>query len=681
MNQIVMGQFDHWSMSTDANQILWLTLDRKDKPVNSLNEEVMRELDQIINSLSSNNEVKAVVIRSGKSSGFIAGADIEQFKHFKNASEATKLIKGGQEIYNKLEKLKQTTVAMIEGFCLGGGLELALACDYRIALDDAKTRLGLPEVKLGIQPGWGGTVRLPEKIGAMNAFDLMLSGRTLRAKAAKRMGFVDEALPARLIKRGVVDYALKKPKAKKPTWKEKATNSMPSRVALSKVFENQLNKKVKREHYPAPFKMVDNWRKYGVERPKAMDIEAESIGELLVSSTSQNLVKVFFAQEHLKSQGKEVKFKPKHIHVVGAGVMGGDIAAWCAIKGYSVTVQDMVPELLGDCVKRAHKLAKKRLKDKHLVTAAMDRLLPDPKGYGIKKADVIIEAITEKLEAKQGLFKTLEAQAKPDAVLATNTSTIPLEEIAECLNNPSRLVGIHYFNPVAMMPLVEVVKSEQSDPAMVQKAMAFVHAIDKLPIPVKSSPGFLVNRILLPYMLEAVLLLEEGIEGPVIDKIAKDFGMPMGPIELGDTVGLDVCLAACEKLASHFGVSVPDKLREYVARGDLGKKSGKGFYEWKKGKPIKPKASQSSTSNDLINRLIMRMLNEAIACLREGIVDSEQLLDAGSIFGFGFPPFRGGVLTYAKEEGRDQIKEQLKSLESRYGDRFTPDQGWDNQVA
>jgi 3-hydroxyacyl-CoA dehydrogenase / enoyl-CoA hydratase / 3-hydroxybutyryl-CoA epimerase len=681
MNQIVMGQYKHWQATQDDNLVVWLTLDRNDKPVNSLNEEVMKELDQLITSLENNDRIKAIIIRSGKDTGFIAGADIEQFDKINSAEEATKMIRAGQEIFTRIEKLKPVTIAMIEGFCLGGGLELALSCDYRIALNNSSTRIGLPEVKLGIHPGWGGCVRLPDLVGAFKAMDLILSGRMLRAKVAKRMGVVNEAVPKRLIGACVEYYALNKGKPKGPTWKQKWTNHSFARPLLSKLFEFQLKKKIKRGHYPSPFKVVDNWKKFGTKRPLAMDKEASSIGKLVVSATSQNLVKVFFQQEHLKGLAKKSDFSPKHVHVIGAGVMGGDIAGWCAIKGFNVTVQDQTPQLIGQCIKRTHDLAKKRLKEKHLVTQVMDRLMPDPQGAGIKTADVIIEAITEKLEAKQGLFKTIEAQAKPDAILATNTSTIPLEEIGTALKDPSRLVGIHFFNPVSMMPLVEVVHGVKTSLEVKTKALGFVGAIDKLPIPVKSAPGFLVNRILIPYMLEAVLLLEEGIDGPTIDKAAKDFGMPMGPIELGDTVGLDVCLAACEKLSTQFGIKTPDKLREYVAKGHLGRKSGQGFYTWKKGKAQKPKSKSTHIPDDIVQRLIYRMLNEAIACLREGIVDSPELLDAGSIFGFGFPPFRGGVLQYAKTEGFDHILEQLNNLQTRYGERFLPDTGWEQHVA
>ncbi len=673
------GKYEHWTLSTDEDNIIWLSFDKKDSSVNTLNESTLREFDQILNVLGQGQQPKALIIRSAKKTGFIVGADITQLKAIETSEQACILSKAGQDIFLKLERLGFPTIALIDGFCLGGGLELALACRYRIAEESPKTRLGLPEVKLGVHPGWGGTVRLPRLVGAPKAMDAILTGRNLTAKSAKKMGLVNEAVPRRLLEKAAKSYALNPPEIKNTFSLADATNHNLARPLLGRLFNMQLHKKASPKHYPAPFAVVDNWVEYGVG-PDAYEHEAQTFGEMIVSDTSRNLVRIFFLQEQLKSLGKSIEYKPTHIHVIGAGVMGGDIAAVCALSGFKVTLQDQAPKLIASAVERCYKLAEKKLKEKYLIQQVMDRLIPDTKGIGIKTADIIIEAITEKLSAKKELFAKIEKLAKNDAILATNTSTIPLEEIGMALAEPSRLVGIHFFNPVPKMPLVEIVKGMQTDNQIVEKAMVFVRKIDKLPLPVKSSPGFLINRILLPYMLEAVALLEEGIAGPVIDKAATQFGMPMGPIELADTVGLDICLAALEKLAASSNIKVPERLREYVLRGDLGRKTGQGFYRYKNGKAIKPKVEPNDAPpSDLTDRLMLRMLNEAVACLREGIVDTADHLDTGCIFGFGFPPFRGGPINYAKTAGWETLLKQLEDLESRYGTRFAPDQGWDQE--
>lgn len=677
----MMSKYENWSLKTDENNIIWLALNRADSKVNSLNEKVLYEFYEILKLINQDTTAKAVIIYSSKSTGFIVGADITQFKAFSTSEEATELIKKGQEIFNYLDKLTIPTIAMIEGYCLGGGLELSLACRYRIAEDSSKTKLGLPEVRLGIQPGWGGTVRLPKLVGPIQAMDLILTGKNISAKHAKKIGLIDEAVPKRLLEKVATEYALAPPTDKSKKIFNAVMNTGVVRPLLGRVFYSKLKSKVNPKHYPAPFKIVDNWVKYGIHQPKAMEVEAQSIGNLLVSSTSKNLVRVFFLQEQLKNQGKGVNYKPQHVHVVGAGVMGGDIAAWCALKGFKVTLQDQVPKLIGNAIKRCFDLATKIQKEKYLIQETMDRLHADPQGYGVKKADIIIEAITENLEAKQDLFALLEKQAKTDAILATNTSTIPLEEISLALKDPQRLIGIHFFNPVSQMPLIEVIQGKNTEKNVIDKTLAFIRLIDKLPLPVKSAPGFLVNRILMPYMLEAMALLEEGVPGPIIDKAATNFGMPMGPVELADAVGLDICLAALEKLSVYSNLKIPKKLKEYVERGELGKKCGKGFYHYKDGKPVKEKPSANTTvAPDITKRLILRLLNESVACLREGIVETPDLLDAGCIFGFGFPPFRGGPISYIRSEDHKKMLKLFEEFESNYGHRFMPDEGWTSEL-
>ncbi len=662
--------YTNWQLSLDNQRILWLTLNRADSSVNSLNRAVLEEFDRILTDIPQQQpQPVAVVIQSGKTTGFIPGADIQQFGQLRDVNEAFELLRKGQLIFDKLEKLPMPTVAMIDGFCLGGGMELALACTYRVADDSNKTRLGLPEILLGIHPGWGGSVRLPRLIGVSAAMDLMLTGRTLPARTAAKMGIVDVAVPKRQLEHAARYYALEHPARHRSAWINRVlelsfvrplmgymfrrvveTREAPKNIVqqLNVLFNPKLEKKTSPAQYPAPFALIDNWVEEGVADDRAYIREAQSVGKLLLSSTSQNLVRLFFLQERLKGLAKGIEFKPRHVHVIGAGTMGGDIAAWCALRGLTVTLQDREPKFLSAAMQRASKLFKDKLRVPHDVQAAIDRLIPDVAGAGIKQADVIIEAIFENLEAKQALFKELEQQAKPDAILATNTSSIPLDEISTVLKDPSRLVGIHFFNPVAKMQLVEVVASEKTAKAVVEKALAFVRKIDRLPLPVKSRPGFLVNRVLMPYLMESMRLVDEGVALAAIDEAAVAFGMPMGPVELADTVGLDVCLSVAKNLAGHFGGTIPTKLEAMVADGKLGRKTGKGFYTYKNGKPVKPAADSAVDRKAIAERLIQKMLDEAQVCLKEGVVADADLLDAGMIFGTGFAPFRGGPMHYLK---------------------------------
>lgn len=671
-------QYENWKLETDSDHVLWLYADRKNSSVNTLNSEVILELADIVDNIAKDSSIKGVIIASAKKQGFIAGADIEQFTKFKNEQEAFELVRRAQVVLDNLEALKIPTVAMIDGFCLGGGTELVLACRYRVAEDGSKTRIGLPEVKLGIHPGFGGTIRLPRLIGAPMAMDLILSGRTVSGKAAAKMGIVDVAVPQRQLKRAAKSYVMQRPKPHRPTWAQGLTENKFLRPLLAKKFYAELNKKISREHYPAPYAAVDNWVKYGVEGEAPMVNEAKSIANLFLSDASKNLVRVFFLQDRMKGLAKSSDFKPQHVHVIGAGTMGGDIATWCAAMGLNVTLQDREIKFIAPAIARAAKLYREKFRNPRDAQAAMDRLLPDPQGLGVKQADVIIEAIFENLEAKQQLFKSLEQNAKPTAILATNTSSIPLDEINVVLEHPERLVGIHFFNPVAKMQLVEVVAGAKTSSDVINKALSFVRRIDRLPLPVKSSPGFLVNRTLMPYLMEAMRLLQEGVPAETIDRAAVKFGMPMGPIELADTVGLDVCLSVADNLTKHFGGEVPERLRQMVKAGELGRKSGKGFYVYKNGKPVKAKASDAPVSPDLTDRLILRMVNEAVACLREGVVQDADLLDAGMIFGTGFAPFRGGPMHYAKTHGYAQIAARLQEFSTKYGERFKPDTGWQN---
>lgn len=667
-----MSKYKHWEMHTDADGIVWLGMDRKDTTVNSLHAEALDDLNSLLQEISQINGAKGLVIYSLKINGFIAGADINALANFKNPSDAVDFLRKGQAVFSRLEMLPIPTVAMIDGFCMGGGLELALACDYRIATDDNKTRLGLPEVMLGFHPGWGGTVRLPRLIGGFSALSqVILTGAGLYASKAKQLGLVDDVVPLRQLKRAAIYYIKNKPTKHKPNIIKSLSQYAWVRKLMANVLRREVAKKVRKNHYPAPFAVIDLWEKEGGFDERAYLKEADSVEQLITNGeTSANLIRAFLLRERMKGFAKESDFKAKHVHVIGAGVMGGDIAAWCALRGLRVTLQDKSYEQIAPAIGRAHVLFKKKLRKNRPIQAAMDLLIPDPDGHGVAQADVIIEAVFENLEVKQAIMKQVEARAKSSAIIATNTSSIPLDEINCVMTDPTRLVGIHFFNPVAKMELVEIVSSAKTSHDIELSACAFVGQIGRLPLPVKSSPGFLVNRVLMPYLMECVQLLEEGYSPEVIDNAAKAFGMVMGPVELADTVGMDVCLAVAENLTSHFGGAVPQKLRDMVSAGKLGRKSGEGFYRYVKGKPVKQSITNEKQDKEIAHRLILRMVNEAAICLREGVVADADLLDGGMIFATGFAPFRGGPLHYAKHFGQDKLNELFARLETQHGDRF-----------
>ena len=671
-------QWKNWHLETDEDEVVWLHFDKAKSSTNVFSSDVFAEFFEILDHLSGISP-KGLIILSDKESGFIAGANIEEFTQLESEEQTLELIRVGQSAFDKLEALPFPTLSLINGFCLGGGMEMSLACDYRIALDDPKTRLGLPEVLLGIHPGWGGTMRMTRLIGAPAAMDLMLSGRTVNARAAKKMGIVDRIAPQRHLRRAAKILILKSPAISTSGKIRAIANTGVVRPLLAKYLRKQVAKRAPEAHYPAPYALIDLWEKYGGDKKMMLMEEAVSVARLMSEGTAQNLVRVYFLQERLKSLGKGIDFQPTHVHVIGAGVMGGDIAAWCALKGMTVTLQDREPKFIAPAIKRAHALFKKRQKVPYLVQAAKDRLIPDQHGTGVKSADVVIEAIIENKEAKQELFSQIESLLKPDTILATNTSSIPLDELSETLQQPDRLVGIHFFNPVAKMQLVEIVEGKNTSQENKNKAAKFCRCIDRLPLPVKSSPGFLVNRILMPYLMEAVKLMEEGVPAQVIDRAATNFGMPMGPILLADTVGLDICLSVAEILGEALGLNVPEALRKKVEAGELGVKSGQGFYQYQKGKQMKDKVNANgsdSHSEDIEDRLVLQMLNESIACLREGVIEDMDLVDVGMIFGTGFAPFLGGPMHYMEQRGRQVIIDRLKGLEGQYGERFVADAGW-----
>ncbi|OGV28019.1 MAG: crotonase [Legionellales bacterium RIFCSPHIGHO2_12_FULL_37_14] len=661
-----MSHYKHWKVETCINKIIWLGLDRQAESVNTINQEVLDELNSLIQDIEDKSDLTGVVIYSAKNKGFIAGADVHLFSQYKTVEPIGEFLRKGHVVFARLEALNLPTVAMIDGFCMGGGLELALACDYRVASDNPQTKLGLPEILLGFFPGWGGTVRLPRLVGGYNALTkLILTGRALAAKPAKAIGLVDEVVPLRQLKRAASYYATKSPAKHKLTFLQNLSNQSPVRMLIAALIRLQLKKRVAKEHYPAPYAVLDLWEQEGGLGDRAYLKEVEAVQRLITNGdTATNLIRSFLLRDRMKSFAKAAKFKAQKVHVIGAGTMGGDIAAWCSYCGIKVTIQDRNIESIAPMMQRAFKLYTKTLKKPWLIQAAMDRLIPDVEGVGVKDADVIIEAVFENLNVKREIFKQVEKSAKKDALIATNTSSIPLEKIAEVMQNPDRLVGIHFFNPVARMELVEVVKGAQTSKVVSDNACAFVNQIKKLPLPVKSSPGFLINRVLMPYLMAAVTLVEEGVKPYLVDQAATDFGMLMGPVELADTVGLDVCLAVAENLTSYYGGAVPHLLHEMVKAGSLGRKSGTGFYTYKNGKAIKKKSEKLEQAANLAERLINPLIDEAKKCLEEKVVADSDLLDGGMIFATGFAPFRGGPMQYDATRHKNSIKK--KALETDY---------------
>ncbi|MDQ3160992.1 MAG: 3-hydroxyacyl-CoA dehydrogenase NAD-binding domain-containing protein, partial [Pseudomonadota bacterium] len=665
-------RFQHWQLEPREDGVLVLGLDRAGESVNALAQDVLLELDAILERISL-DPPKGVVIRSLKPSGFIAGADIREFRAFDTLGTTDDAIRRGQQVFQRLSQLRCPTVAAIHGFCMGGGTELSLACRYRVASNHASTRIGLPEVKLGIYPGWGGSVRLPRLVGAPAAFDMMLTGRSLSASAARAMGLVDKvAEPSMLLDAAVelIQRGAQRPFKQRLTgW---VTNVWPARQLLAPMLVKQVSRKARKAHYPAPYSLIETWRRSGGGIQSQLSAERRSVVKLSSTPTARNLIRVFFLQERLKGFGGKYEGPAiQHVHVIGAGVMGGDIAAWAAYKGFEVTLQDREQRFIDAALSRGQALFTKKVKDETKRPDVSARLKSDVDGAGIADADLVIEAIIEQAQAKRDLYGDVESRMKTDALLTTNTSSIPLTELSGHIQRPAQFAGLHYFNPVALMPLVEIIHHDGMAAETQQRLAAFCKKLDKLPVPVAGTPGFLVNRVLFPYMLEAMTAYAEGIPGAAIDKAAVAFGMPMGPIELVDTVGLDVASGVGGELAPFLGLPIPAALQTPPEAGKRGKKDGQGLYRWEDGKPQKPELPAGYVApTDLEDRLILPLLNEAVACLHDGVVPDAELLDAGVIFGTGFAPFRGGPIQYIRDTGTEVLLARLQALQAAHGDRF-----------
>lgn len=665
----------HWRLSRAPDGVAWAMLDKADAGANTLDDAVLGELDRILDRLEADRPT-GLVIRSAKPSGFIAGADIAQFRGATDVDEVEQRMARAHAVADRLESQPYPTIAVVHGYALGGGLEVALACKARLAIEGA--RFGFPEVQLGLHPGLGGTARFTRLIDPLQAMRFMLTGKTIAARKAKALGLVDAVIPERHVRAAVAAAVRGELPAEGPSLLDKLKDSAPARRFAARRMRDEAAKQARPEHYPAPGALIDLWERHGGDFEAMKAAEIGSFARLMVSPTAQNLIRVFFLRETLKGLAGEDD-TIRRVHVIGAGAMGGDIAAWCAWSGLSVTLTDVDAKPIGGAIKRAADLYGKIAHDDPLkVRDALDRLVPDLKGEGARSADLVIEAAPERVELKQGLYAKIEPLMKPGSILATNTSSIPLETLRQGLRRPERLVGLHFFNPVSRMQLVEVVRHDALACDVEAAARAFVGAIDRLPAPARSAPGFIVNRALTPYLVEAMAMLDEGVAKETIDKAAERFGMPMGPIELADQVGLDICLAVADMLKRELAWPLPDApqwLRDKVADKQLGKKTGEGLYVWRDGHASKA-LNAAEPDPDMADRLILPLVNTCAALLGEGVSDDPDVIDAAMIFGAGFAPFRGGPLHYARARGVEEVKARLEDLSRKYGERFAPAAGW-----
>jgi 3-hydroxyacyl-CoA dehydrogenase/enoyl-CoA hydratase/3-hydroxybutyryl-CoA epimerase len=674
--------------------------------VNKLSSPVMQRLSEVVTEVGSSG-VKAVVLISRKPSIFIAGADIDEIKGLTTKEAFRKAIEQAHKIFNALEDLPVVTIAAIHGACLGGGCEMVLACDYRLASEDDSTRIGLPEIKLGIIPGFGGCVRLPRAVGLQASLDIILAGKSVDAKKALKIGLVDEAVPAAILEQRAMAFAKEiiskrsKKRVKKFQAKGAVAGLLESALGRGVVF-SQAKKAVLKEtkgFYPAPLQALQVIKKsYGLsDRNKALAIETEGFVEVGVTDVSKNLISLFFMMEAIKKQNgvSDPQVKPRnvdHLIVLGAGVMGGGIGYVAADKGITTRMKDISNDGIALGLRSAHGLWQRQVEKRRLTPYDYKRrgsLLSGGLDFaGFKQADVVIEAIVEDMNVKKKVIGEVAKECKSDAIIATNTSSLSVTEMAKGHPSPRNFLGMHFFNPVHMMPLVEVIRGPETSDEAVATIFALSKKMGKTPVVVKDGPGFLVNRLLLPYMGEALFLLEGGMAIETVDRFyTHKFGMPMGPFRLMDEVGLDVGMKVLKIFHESLGerIEVAETAKKLTSSGRLGKKNNKGFYLYDdKGKQLEVdqtiyKELALSTPTDpfgekeCIERGMLLMVNEAAqVLLAEHIVSTASEVDLGMIMGTGFPPFRGGLLKWADTLGSNYIVNELEVFASKYGKRFKP---------
>lgn len=683
------------------NDVATIEFDHPQSKVNVLTGDVLRQFHAFVLQAGNDEKVKVLVIRSAKKDVFIAGADIKEIEGITTPDDGERKAKAGQDIFNTLEDLKIPTVAVINGVALGGGCELALACRYRVGTFNEKIRIGLPEVNLGILPGFGGTYRLPKVVGISKALNIILGAKTVSGGEAFKSGLFDRLIPEARLEDGLREFIaeIKDVPGRKKEFKRRSKGLEKfldeSFLGHVIVFEMALRnvRELTKGFYPAPIKALEVMREnFAVDRTKALDIEAKGFGQLVITDVSKSLIKVFYLTERYKKlmPPECANLKPREIHkcaVLGAGVMGGGIAQILSYNDIAARMKDVNYDALAKGLQAAGKVFKSAVSRKRLKASQaamrMAQITTTVDYSGFHNIDAVIEAVVEKMEVKKKVFAEVSKVVRPDALLLTNTSALSVTEMAKSVENPSRMMGFHFFNPVHRMPLVELIWTKDTSPQTMADALGLVRRLGKTPIIVKDAPGFLVNRILLAYINEAGFILQEGAPIAALDKIMTDFGMPMGPLTLSDEVGLDVGIKVLHILHDGLGERfVPAEIFEKVfEKGLLGKKSGSGFYLHKQRRIANPEIDKLRAAKPLTpeqvheyrDRMLLIMINEAARCLADKIVDDPSAVDAGMILGTGFPPFKAGLLHYADSLGIENVVDLLKMFaEKTKSSRFEP---------
>jgi 3-hydroxyacyl-CoA dehydrogenase/enoyl-CoA hydratase/3-hydroxybutyryl-CoA epimerase len=693
------------SLQIDEHGIAWVTFEDPSRRMNVLTEGVMLTLSDLLEELArvaGAGLARVVVFESGKDDNYIVGADVDAILGIETPHEGERGARLGQAIFFELENLPLPSVAAIHGTCLGGGTELALSCRYRVASDSPRTKIGLPEVQLGILPAWGGTTRLPRLVGLQNALDLLLTGNPIPAQKAQRLGLVSEVLPAKLFRQKVQDFALRAvdlprgaSRKRRRFFRRLVEDTPPGRKAILAAAKRKVVARTG-GHYPAPLRILDVLGDgMGRSVEKSFDLEARALGELLTSPVSKNLIRVFHLREDARRRPAVAPgIEPRAVErvgVLGAGVMGGGIAQLAAYNGIRVRMKDIRHEAIASGLQHAKKLFDDAVEKRRLGPREAEQRMELVSGgleyHGFAGVDLVVEAVVERLDVKRAVLREAEARVRPECILATNTSSLSVDAMADALERPERFCGMHFFNPVHRMPLVEVIRGSRTDDEVLATVHHLAVKLGKVPVIVQDGPGFVVNRILGPYLNEAVWLLADGASVEAIDRSARDFGMPMGPLRLVDEVGIDVARHAGDSLYQAFGERMlPAPAFEALgATGRLGRKSGKGFYEHRGdddaevdesvyaelGLPL-PREGSGPAEREIRSRLVLSMVNEAARILGERIVTRAGDVDLAMIMGTGFPPFRGGPLRFADSLGPRTVVERLQALREKLGARFEP---------